>query len=1135
MLPGLIRALRTQSYPIQRCIGANTGSADRSDILLTELIGAESVCPLDRSASFATAVDVALAHPAAAPGDEGVEWIWLLHDDCEPASDALEKLLRAAVRDRGIAVVGPKIRDLTDRRVLREAGVTIDRAGRRVTGIEPGEIDQGQHDGNRGVLAVSSAGMLVRRDVWESTGGFDEFFTMFRDDVDFCWRVHAAGHRIQVVTDAVLYHRELGVRRSRAAGGPHPRRLDRRNALYVLAVNLPLLVMLRVIGGCVFGSLLRAGWFSLTKQNDRARDHLAALGAVLGHPGQIWKARRRRGPLHKGYANVNGFIPPARTLRKLAENVAGMLTAGPARTTGGHQASGNPDEEQFTDEPSAIRRTLANPGVRLVAALTLVSLIAERRLLAAGTLGGGALVPAWDSASGLWRTYLAGFHPAGIGSSGIAPPYLAVLAALATVAAGKTWLAVDVLLLACVPLAGLTAYLASRRVTRSVPVRVAAAAAYAMTPVAMGAVAAGAIGTAMVIILLPLAGLAAARMITSGGTAARRASWAAGLTLGLMAAFVPALWLTGVALAGATTGYSYAARRFGGPYPALDPVNAAIAALAPVLVMFPWSLSLLAHPGNFLLDGGVSSTSAQSSVTSLFLLRPGGPGLPPAWVTAGLGLAAIAALFAPHRRGGLTWTGWAVAVTGLAAATVVRGLNAWPGPELAVAAAGLILAAIPAAEWLAAIKGRVWRIAAVGVLAVAASAPVLAAAFWLADGVSGPVGGVQAQVLPAFVSADSAGPDWPSTLVLREVGGVVSYAVDREDDPSLGEPGLTAPAAAASTLSRAVADLAAQDGADEGDPGQVLSSFAIKWVLLPGPVDAGLAQRLAGAAGLVQVSSSAAYDLWEVAGTVARARVIEPDGAVAALPSGDVSVSAAAPRSGGTLLLAEPAGGWTATLNGHALKARTVAGWEQAFTLPAGGGTLSISHNDVLHDLGLIIEALAFLAICVLALPGKRTEAVTRPVSAAGLELATGPRHALGPATGPRLALEAGTAAEPLPALEPAGPVEPEPVSAAVPEPEPVATSSFAAAFDPAPVPEPGFESVFAPAAVPGPEAAPESAVEQTGPPWAAMEPIGAPETVTGEAETGTGARRALIGSGRGGHRGGRHGKRAGGKRGSES
>src|SRR5690606_40487048 len=152
------------------------------------------------------------AHAASVPQPDGqgdrTEWIWLLHDDCAPAPDALACLLRTADTDPGIAVLGPKVRDWDDRRVLRELGFTVDAAGRRETGLDRREFDQGQHDGVRDVLAVGSAGMLVRRDVWDRLGGFDVEYGIFRDDLDFCWRVHAAGPRVVTASDAVVYHAE---------------------------------------------------------------------------------------------------------------------------------------------------------------------------------------------------------------------------------------------------------------------------------------------------------------------------------------------------------------------------------------------------------------------------------------------------------------------------------------------------------------------------------------------------------------------------------------------------------------------------------------------------------------------------------------------------------------------------------------------------------------------------------------------------------------------------------------------------------------------------------------------------------------------------------------------------------------
>src|ERR1700753_2741783 len=116
----------------------------------------------------------------------------------------------------------------------------------------------------------------------------------------------------------------------------------------------------------------------------------------------------------------------------------------PQVTYGRHQATAEESEEdeQFVDQQSALRRVIGHPGVQLFIALLVIALVAERRLLGASPLGGGALVPAWGGAGALWREYLAGFHAVSVGSTASAPPYLAVVAALATVCGGQAWLAV---------------------------------------------------------------------------------------------------------------------------------------------------------------------------------------------------------------------------------------------------------------------------------------------------------------------------------------------------------------------------------------------------------------------------------------------------------------------------------------------------------------------------------------------------------------------------------------------------------------------------------------------------------------------------------------------------------------------
>ena len=1004
-LPRIAEALLGQTRPVQRVVAVDTGSRDRSGSVLAELLGRSVVFGMDRRTGYGAAIAHALRHRAAntsvpglaglAPG-ERTEWVWLLHDDCEPAPDALEQLLYGAAEARSAAVLGPKVMDWADRRVLLEAGITIDGAGRRITGVEPREVDQGQRDGDRDVMAVSSSGMLVRRDVWDQVGGFDPAMPLLRDDVDFCWRVHAAGHRVRVVTDAVVYHLEATARNRRTpSAAPRPRRMDRHNALLTLLANLPLWPALSALAGNLVLSTLRTVFFLLAKRPRAALDEFTGVTSLLGHPLQLAAARRRRARGRRAaYSQLRGDLPPGRSVRRLAEFAASVFySSTQIDTAGSHHATDDPtDDDYMLVDNGLAQRILSNPGVLLVAGLTVIALIAERSLLGAGTLSGGALTPAWGGASGLWHEYLQGFHPAGIGSASSTPPYVAVIAALATVLGGKPWLAIDVIMIGCIPLAGLSAFLAARRVTTSVLARVWAAAAYALLPVGMGAVAAGRFGSAVVFALIPLIAVLAARIFTEGPRRARRAAWAAGLVIAIAAAFVPLIWVVAV-LAALLAAVVF--RRSGRGML----LNLAITAVVPPILLLPWTLQVATQPSLLFLEAGnkiPGLTTAGLPARSLLLLSPGGPGLPPFWVTGGLALAALAALLLTARRF-LVMAGWSVALIGLLVSVVVsrmllttddasKRVAGWPGISLAIAAAGLVLAAVVAADILPSQlgEGRWRRPAGLGVLflvAAACSAPLLAAGSWVATGVRGPVGAAAGPVLPPFVSVSSNNGLRPRTLVLRAAHGTVTYEVLRGADPLLGATDLTQPPAAQRTLDSVVSTLVAQGGGDAQDQGRALAALDIGYVLLPAPADPALASTLNDVADLRPVSKTSDFQLWRVGQAAARVRVAGPGGTLVTVPSGEVSVSgAAAPRSGGTLELAEPAGGWTATLNGTALQPvpSPAGAWAQAFRLPPGGGTLDISHAQLGRTLIVVFELLALLAVAALGLPGARMPGESR-------------------------------------------------------------------------------------------------------------------------------------------------------------
>ena len=217
----------------------------------------------------------------------------------------------------------------------------------------------------------------------------------------------------------------------------------------------------------------------------------------------------------------------------------------------------------------------------------------------------------------------------------------------------------------------------------------------------------------------------------------------------------------------------------------------------------------------------------------------------------------------------------------------------------------------------------------------------------------------------------------------------------RAADPVPGEPELAETAASRNAMEGVVASLPAAGSGDAGDTGRALSQFGIGYVLLADPADQPLAGQLNTAAGLQPLTRSSSYDLWQVSGTVARARVVTPSGAAVAVPSGPVGVNTKlAPGTSGTLVLAEATGGWSATLDGKPLTplAAPVDGWAQGFTLPAGGGHLVITRNETARNLSLGAEAAALFVVFVLALPGSRSSVPAPAARAEGAREPAVPR-----------------------------------------------------------------------------------------------------------------------------------------------
>jgi hypothetical protein len=575
---------------------------------------------------------------------------------------------------------------------------------------------------------------------------------------------------------------------------------------------------------------------------------------------------------------------------------------------------------------------------------------------------------------------------------------------------GKAWLAVDVIMLGCVPLAGVTAYAAAGRVVRQPLLRVWAALTYAFLPVATGVIASGRLGDAVAFVLIPLLLVSCARLLhRDPGYDGWRHVGAAALLLTLATAFAPVLYLIAlpallvaivvVRLAAPPSTEGSAIRRT---------LAVVLVAAAPLLLLWPWTGSVLSHPSLALTVPGPAVPGLTATLLDpahLLAAAPGGPGTPPFWVTAPLVFAGLAGLTRLAKRT-VARAAWAVAVLAFGVgifiahlrvtapyAGSVHSIVGWAGVPTAVIGAALITAALVAADGARERLARTsfsWRQPIALLLVIAAAAvPLMAGAAWLMRGAGDPVHRSAAQVVPAFAAAEATSGTRPGILALRtRPGGSLSYDLLRGQPAQIGAGDVAPSAADLRRLSLAVEDL----GSARGDAATAaLSTYGIRYVLVPAPVDARLAALLDRTPGLARRTTGGSGAIWQLTARAGRLVILPATTAARAVAATEPPTDAAALQPPPTVLAAGPVGargeipvgepgrllvlaesadsGWRAEVDGQHLQPATAWGWAQAFRLPPGGGTLRLWHSPGHRTGQLILEAVLVGLVVLLALP----------------------------------------------------------------------------------------------------------------------------------------------------------------------
>jgi GT2 family glycosyltransferase len=134
-------------------------------------------------------------------------YMLFLNNDTTVERRFLEELLEVAESDEKIGIVGSKIYYYDDRRRIATVGATINFWTGNAPLIGRETIDHGEFTKVREVDYVSGCALLIKREVIQRIGTYDERYFAYYEETDLCTRARRLGYKIVVAPKSMLWHK----------------------------------------------------------------------------------------------------------------------------------------------------------------------------------------------------------------------------------------------------------------------------------------------------------------------------------------------------------------------------------------------------------------------------------------------------------------------------------------------------------------------------------------------------------------------------------------------------------------------------------------------------------------------------------------------------------------------------------------------------------------------------------------------------------------------------------------------------------------------------------------------------------------------------------------------------------------
>ena len=198
-----LESLKKMTYPNYEILVVENGSSDDSAKAIKEKFPEVSLIEIKKNVGYSRGFNIGLEFAYT----KGADYFLILNNDTVVDPEALTELVETAQRYDDTGFVTGKVYFYKDPSKIQTAGRFND--GTKLVGghVGWGEDDVGQCDEEKKYDFVDDVFLLVKKEVYEKIGGYDESFFIAWEEADWCVRVRRAGFKIFYSPKAKIRHK----------------------------------------------------------------------------------------------------------------------------------------------------------------------------------------------------------------------------------------------------------------------------------------------------------------------------------------------------------------------------------------------------------------------------------------------------------------------------------------------------------------------------------------------------------------------------------------------------------------------------------------------------------------------------------------------------------------------------------------------------------------------------------------------------------------------------------------------------------------------------------------------------------------------------------------------------------------